>query len=92
MIQLLISPERAYRTLRIFMKAGTDIFWLAGIVFAASDITGLLRVSLSNNKYTYFVTTTIYTAAFLMLCVSVYSTSRKEVGSRPDKRRQALSV
>ena len=158
---LLSSPERAYRTLRIILKAGTDVawvaaailgtkyyptkrnsiliwtlvwytlgdiavmfsyptfalaaiilfvvflddlkliiiasiyavivtstmalslsnrfFWLAGIVFALSDITGLLRISLSNNKYTYFVTTTIYFAAFLMLCISVYSTNRKEV-------------
>ena len=54
-------------------------FWLAGIVFFVSDITGLLRISFANNKYTYFVTTTIYFAAFLMLCISVYSTNRKEV-------------
>ena len=54
-------------------------FRLAGIVFAVSDVTGLLRLSLANNVYTYFITTTIYTAAFLMLCISVYSTNRKEV-------------
>jgi hypothetical protein len=66
-------------TATMVLSLSNRFFWLAGIVFAASDITGLLRVSLSNNKYTYFVTTTIYTAAFLMLCVSVYSTSRKEV-------------
>ena len=79
-------------TATMVLSLSNRFFRLAGIVFAASDITGLLRVSLSNDKYTYFVTTTIYTAAFLMLCVSVYSTSRKEVGSRPDKRRQALFV
>ena len=28
-IILLSSPERAYRTLRIFLKAGTDLFWIA---------------------------------------------------------------
>ena len=61
------------------LSLSNRFFWLAGIVFVISDITGLLRVSLSNNKYTYFVTTTIYFAAFLMLCMSVYSTNRKEV-------------
>ena len=61
------------------LSLSNRFFWLAGIVFALSDITVLLRLSLSNNKYTYFVTTTIYTAAFLMLCISVYSTNRKEV-------------
>ena len=61
------------------LSLSNRFFWLAGIVFALSDITGLLRISLSNNKYTYFVTTTIYFAAFLMLCISVYSTNRKEV-------------
>ena len=54
-------------------------FWLAGIVFFVSDITGLLRISLANNKYTYLITTSIYFLAFLMLCISVYSTNRKEV-------------
>ena len=66
-------------TATMVLSLSNRFFCLAGIVFAVSDITGLLRVSLSNNKYTYFVTTTIYTAAFLMLCISVYSTSRKEV-------------
>ena len=54
-------------------------FWLAGIVFFVSDITGLLRISFANNKYTYLITTSIYFLAFLMLCISVYSTNRKEV-------------
>ena len=66
-------------TATMVLSLSNRFFCLAGIVFAISDITGLLRISLSNNKYTYFVTTTIYTAAFLMLCLSVYSTSRKEV-------------
>ncbi len=44
-----------------------------------SGITGLLRISLANNKYTYLITTSIYFLAFLMLCISVYSTNRKEV-------------
>ena len=66
-------------TATMVLSLSNRFFCLAGIVFAVSDITGLLRISLSNNKYTYFVTTTIYTAAFLMLCISVYSTSRKEV-------------
>ena len=61
------------------LSLSNRFFRLAGIVFVISDITGFLRVSLSNNKYTYFVTTTIYFAAFLMLCISVYSTNRKEV-------------
>ena len=61
------------------LSLSNRFFWLAGIVFMVSDITGLLRISLSNNKYTYFVTTAIYTASFLMLCLSVYSTNRKEV-------------
>ena len=61
------------------LSLSNRFFWLAGIVFMISDLTGLLRVSLSNNKYTYFVTTAIYTAAFLMLCMSVYSVNRKEV-------------
>ena len=66
-------------TSTMVLSLSNRFFCLAGIVFAISDITGLLRISLSNNKYTYFVTTTIYTAAFLMLCMSVYSTNRKEV-------------
>ena len=66
-------------TSTMVLSLSNRFFCLAGIVFAVSDITGLLRISLSNNKYTYFITTTIYTAAFLMLCMSVYSTSRKEV-------------
>lgn len=59
-------------------------FWLAGIVFTASDLTGALRLSLLNNKYTYVVTTAIYFAAFFMLCISVYSTNRKEVVTMND--------
>ena len=66
-------------TATMALSLSNRFFWLAGIVFAVSDITGLLRISLANNKYTYFVTTTIYFAAFLMLCISVYSTNRKEV-------------
>ena len=66
-------------TSTMVLSLSNRFFWLAGIVFAISDITGLLRISLANNKYTYFVTTTIYTAAFLMLCLSVYSTNNKEV-------------
>ena len=59
-------------------------FWLAGIVFAASDLTGALRLSLLDNKYTYVITTFIYFAAFFMLCISVYSTNRKEVVTMND--------
>ena len=54
-------------------------FWLAGLVFTISDFTGLLRLQLMNNKYTYVVTTFIYFAAFFMLCISVFSIQRKEV-------------
>ena len=66
-------------TSTMVLSLSNRFFCVAEIIFAISDITGLLRVSLSNNKYTYFITTTIYFAAFLMLCMSVYSTSRKEV-------------
>ena len=66
-------------TSTMVLALSNRFFWLAEIVFVVSDVTGLLRVSLSNNKYTYFVTTTIYFIAFLMLCISVYSTNRKEV-------------
>ena len=48
------------------LSLSNRFFWLAGIVFAVSDITGLLRLQFANNKYTYFVTTTIYTVAFLI--------------------------
>ena len=61
------------------LSLSNRFFWLAGIVFVVSDLTGFLRISLYDNRYTYFVTTTIYFAAFLMLCISVYSTNRKEV-------------
>ena len=61
------------------LSLSNRFFWLAGIVFALSDITGLLRISFANNKYTYLITTSIYFLAFLMLCISVYSTNRKEV-------------
>ena len=54
-------------------------FWLAGVVFTISDFTGLLRLRLLNNKYTYVITTLIYFAAFFMLCISVFSIQRKEV-------------
>ena len=54
-------------------------FWLAGLVFTISDFTGLLRLRLLNNKYTYVITTFIYFAAFFMLCISVFSVQRKEV-------------
>ena len=54
-------------------------FWLAGVVFTISDFTGLLRLQLLDNKYTYVVTTFIYFAAFFMLCISVFSIHRKEV-------------
>ena len=54
-------------------------YWLAGIVFTLSDLTGLLRLQLMDNKYTYVVTTFIYFAAFFMLCISVFSVHRKEV-------------
>ncbi len=54
-------------------------FWLAGIVFIVSDITGLLREAYFNNNYAYTVTSAIYTTAFFMLCISVYSTNCKEV-------------
>ena len=54
-------------------------YWLAGIVFTLSDFTGLLRLRLLNNNYTYVVTTFIYFAAFFMLCISVFSFHRKEV-------------
>ena len=54
-------------------------YWLAGIVFTLSDFTGLLRLQLMDNKYTYVVTTFIYFAAFFMLCISVFSIQRKEV-------------
>lgn len=52
---------------------------LAGVVFTISDFTGMLRMSLMNNKFTYVVTTLIYFAAFFMLCISVFSVHRKEV-------------
>lgn len=54
-------------------------FRLAGIIFYLSDFTGVLRVSLMDRNYTYIITTLIYYIAFFMLCVSVYSTNRKEV-------------
>lgn len=54
-------------------------FWLAGLVFYISDITGLLRLQLLDNEFTYLITTTIYFAAYFMLCISVFSTNRKEV-------------
>lgn len=54
-------------------------FWLAGIIFYLSDAAGVVRVSLMDNKYTYLVTTTIYYISFFMLCISIYSTNRKEV-------------
>ena len=59
-------------------------FCLAGIVFWVSDFTGVLRLSLLDNDYTYLITTTIYFAAFFMLCISVYSISRKEVVTMND--------
>lgn len=54
-------------------------FWLVGIIFYLSDVAGLIRVSLMNRNYTYIITTLIYYISFFMLCVSVYSTNRKEV-------------
>lgn len=54
-------------------------FWLAGAVFYISDITGLLRLQLWDNNISYLITTTIYFAAYFMLCISVFSTNRKEV-------------
>ena len=54
-------------------------YWLAGVVFFLSDLTGFMRLVLKDNKYTYVVTTTIYFAAFFMLCISVYGIHRKEV-------------
>lgn len=79
---LLISAGTLYAVIVVatmVLSLTNRFFWLAGIVFAVSDITGLLRLSFMNNDHTYFVTTSIYTAAFLMLCMSVYSTNRKEV-------------
>lgn len=54
-------------------------FWLAGIIFYLSDVTGIIRVSLMDRNHTYIITTLIYYISFFMLCVSVYSTNRKEV-------------
>lgn len=62
-------------------------YCLAGIVFTVSDFTGLLRMQLMNNKYTYVITTFIYFAAFFMLCISVFSIQRKEVVTWNDLRR-----
>ena len=52
---------------------------LAGVVFTISDLAGLARMELANNHVTYLITTTIYFTAYFLLCVSVFSTSRKEV-------------
>lgn len=54
-------------------------FRVAGVVFYVSDIAGLLRITGTNNKITYVITTAIYFAAFFMLCISVYNRNRKEV-------------
>ena len=61
------------------LSLSNRFFCLAGIVFWISDLTGVLRLSLLDNDYTYVITTIIYFAAFFMLCISVYSTNRKEV-------------
>ena len=63
----------------INVVAANRYYCLAGIVFTLSDFTGLLRLQLMDNKYTYVVTTFIYFAAFFMLCISVFSIQRKEV-------------
>lgn len=66
------------------LSLSNRFFWLAGVVFTLSDLTGLLRLSLLDNKFTYVITTFIYFAAFFMLCISVYSIHRKEVVTMRD--------
>lgn len=61
------------------LSLSNRFFWLAGVVFTLSDLAGLIRVAAFNNKITYVITTAIYFAAYFMLCISVFSTSRKEV-------------
>ena len=61
------------------LSLSNRFFWLAGIVFTLSDLTGVFRVTLMDNKLTYVITTFIYFLAYFMLCISVYSTNRKEV-------------
>lgn len=53
-------------------------FVLAGVFFAASDLAGLARIALLNNKVTYVCTTLIYYYAIFLLSISVFSDSRKE--------------
>ena len=59
-------------------------FCLAGIIFYVSDVAGFIRVALMDINYVYIITTVIYYVSFFMLCVSVYSTNRKEVVTLSD--------
>ena len=95
LILIPVSVMLAYYTDPVYIAAGMGygliiatvlafslsnrFFWLAGLVFAASDLAGIIRLSVLDNKVTYVITTTIYFVAFFMLCISVYSTNRKEV-------------
>ena len=53
-------------------------FLVAGVFFAASDLAGLARIALLNNRITYVCTTLIYYYAIFLLSISVFSDSRKE--------------
>ena len=78
----LMAVAMAYGTIIAAVMAcslSNRYFWLAGVVFTLSDLTGFLRLSLMDNKITYVITTFIYFAAFFMLCISVYGDQRKEV-------------
>jgi len=66
-------------TMVMVFSLSNRFFWFAGAVFYLSDLAGLLRIMKMDNKVTYVITTTIYFLAFFLLCVSVFSTNRKEV-------------
>ena len=67
-------------------------YWLAGLVFYISDITGFLRIIKMNTKPVYLVTTSIYYLAIFLLCLSVFNESKKEVVTWLDLKRLLLSA
>ena len=62
-------------------------FRLAGITFFISDLAGLVRLVVLDNRITYVVTTFLYYLATILLCVSVYNSSKKEVVTPRDLRK-----
>ena len=65
-------------------------FRVAGITFFISDLTGLARLAIMDNRYTYVITTFLYYLAIILLCVSVYNSSKKEVVTWRDLQKVLL--